>query len=215
MYAVYITNATPGTKYSFVFNDTTMATPLTCEIGVTGSYYIDANAATVASITLLEGDYYNSAVVHYGYYDMTIPDNFSYISNITTTAEASQIIGYDATKNIITEKLEDIRRRKVGHFYSIIIVPRDIKILYTTRDTDGNIVFCWDEDFETPVNDTDWSDLDIYYVTTTNHYYSGKPSNGLDLGDTMPEKYFQFNDYILDLSTGNAYHSNDPLLDVL
>ena len=31
----------------------------------------------------------------------------------------------------------------------------------------------------------------------------------------MPEKYFQFNDYILDLSTGNAYNSDDPLLDVL
>lgn len=209
MYAVYITNATPGTKYEFTFNDSSINHPITCEIGVTGSYYVSADAPTVASIALIEGDYYNSAVVHYGYYDMIIPDNFSYISKITTTAEASQIIGYDKTKNIITDKLEDIRRQ-IGCFYNIIIAPRNIKTIYSRSG-----IFYWDDDFETAVTESDWSDLDIYYVATTNHYYSGKPSNDLDLGNTMPEKYFQFNDYILDLSTGNAYHSDDPLLDVL
>ena len=101
MYAVYITNATPGTKYEFTFNDSSINHPITCEIGVTGSYYVSADVPTVASIALIEGDYYNSAVVHYGYYDMIVPDNFSYISKITTTAEASQVIGYDKTKNII------------------------------------------------------------------------------------------------------------------
>jgi hypothetical protein len=38
----------------------------------------------VISILLIDGDYNHSAVLHYGYYDESVPDHFSYISNIIT-----------------------------------------------------------------------------------------------------------------------------------
>ena len=209
MYHVYITNAAPGTVYDLAFNDLTEDSVVRYTIGVTGALYLDKDAYPVSSVTLISGDDNGTAKLHYGYYDTSIPDNFSYISNVITKDEAVQVIGYDDSKNIITDKLEDIRRQ-VGYFYNITIKPRPI---YTVYYYDNK--YYEDSLKQTEYNGL-WSDVGIYYVYNLGKYYGGNPANNVYLGNKLPDQYFKLNGtYILDLSTGNAYKSTDELKNVL
>lgn len=209
MYQVYLTNATPGTVYSLTFSESEGSGIETYTIGTTGALYLDINISPLSSITLIEGDYNHTATLHYGYYDQTVPDYFSHISKIKTYDMVNQVIGYNKNSNIITDKLEDMRI-KVDNFYSITIAPRKIETIYSN----GNNYY---QDPSFRVRSTEeWSDLNIYYDATKNIYYDGNPNNNVSLGSKKPTQYFQFNNnYILDLSTGNAYLSSDPLLNVL
>ena len=214
MYHVHITNATPGTKYYLYFgdieNNDISEAPVEYEIGFTGSLYLDTDIYPVISIQLISGDYNHSAVLHYGYYDESVPDHFSYISNIITDNTSNQVIGtLDINKNIITSDLEDIRTR-TGSFYSVVIRPRPIKTIYFSNGQ------YYRDNKHINIITGGWSDLDIYYEGHSGIYYSGSPFKNNRLGSKLPNQYFKFNDtYILDLSTGNAYLSSDEMQNVL
>ena len=209
MYHVYITNASPGTQYTLLFNGKSDAEAVTYTIGVTGAFYLDTDALPVTSIVKNSGDINNTAMLHYGYYDTSIPNEFSYIYGVNIKDEAVQIIGYDDTKNIITDKLQDIRR-EVGNFYSLLIKPRHITSIYKTAGK-----YFLDSQFITEIT-TGWDDLEIYYVVNENKYYSGNPNNHIILGSSLPQQYFKLNDlYIIDLSTGNAFLASDPIANTL
>ena len=208
MYHVYITEASPGTQYTLGFNELTENNAVTYTIGITGSLYMDIDSYPIASIAKVEGDVNNTAMLHYGYYDTSVPDNFSCISKITSKDEIIQLVGYDDSKNVIEDKLEDVRR-EVGHFYSIVIRPRPIISLYSY-----NGKFYRDDKH---INEVlgGWMDTAIYYIVNENIYYSGQP-RAKSLGSTLPEQYFKLNDlYIIDLATGNAYLSTDPIANSL
>lgn len=208
MYHIYITNASPGTQYILGFNELMENNAVTYTIGITGSLYLDVDAYPVSSITKVSGDVNNTAMLHYGYYDTSIPDNFSYVSKITTKDEIIQLIGYDDTKNIITDKLEDIRT-EVGQFYNITIRPRPVISIYSNSGK------YYRDSLHTQEITSGWMDIGIYYVVNEGLYYSGKPRRKL-LGMSLPEQYFKLNDlYIIDLSTGNSYMSNDPMANSL
>ena len=208
MYHVYITNVTPGTIYNLIFADAPEKS-VSYRIGITGSLYLDMDTYPITSITLVSGDYNHTAKLHYGYYDASVPDHFSYINKIISSDEVRQVIGYDEDKNIITDKLEDIRR-EISGFYNITIRPRNITTVYKSGSN-----YYRDASHLTMIT-TGWSDLEIYYEGHSKKYYSGYPGNNISLGDKLPNQYFKFNDlYILDLSTGNAYLSTDPLTNVI
>lgn len=203
LYQVRITNASPGTEYEIALNSEAPNPLVSVTIGITGTYIMDNNVYPVISITKKNnGDVNGLATVHYGYYDETVPDNFSYISNITMKPEMAQIIGYDDTKNIIEDRLEDIRR-EVGVFYSVVIKPRAVLDIQKDGSTykRGNTII------------TDWDETTIYRVNGI--FYSGNPNNGIiisgnDLLNGMPKAYFKLNDlYILDLATNKAYAVTD------
>ena len=126
MYSIYITDASPGTKYTFSFAGLPASSSVTYTIGITGALSLDADVAPVASIVKNSGDIHNTAVLHYGYYDTSIPDNFSHITNITMSDAMAQIIGYDDTKNIITDKLQDIRKEVGTRPYIVVLRWIDI-----------------------------------------------------------------------------------------
>ena len=209
MYQARIIGATPGAQYEFSFNGVTQNETSIYEVGSTGTYQIEADEGmALTSIKLLDHEQHNnSAILEYGYYDSGVPDYFSYISNIITRTEASQVIGYDDSKNIITDKLEDFRRN-VGHFYSVIISPRDIQDVYYNS---SNSNYYLDSAFT--VQFSQWSDLTIYHDLITGAYYSGNPTvTGHYIGRTAPEKYFKCNNmYVIDLNTGNAHMTSDPI----
>lgn len=208
MYHVYITNASPGTQYTLSFNELTENNLVTYTIGITGSLYLDVDTYPVSTITKVSGDVNNTATLHYGYYDTSIPDNFSYVSKITAKDEIIQLIGYDDTKNIIEDKLEDIRR-DVGIFYSVIIHPRPIISIYSNGGK------YYHDSARLLEIISGWMDTAIYYVVNEGVYYSGKPRRKM-LGTTLPKQYFKLNDlYIIDLATGNAYLSTDPMANSL
>lgn len=208
MYHVYITGAAPGTTYTLGFNELTENNAVTYTIGITGSLYLDLDSYPVASITKLSGDINETAMLHYGYYDMSIPDNFSCVSKVTSKDEIIQMSGYDDSKNIITDKLGDLRR-EVGHFYSIVIRPRPIVSIYTSGGK-----FYRDDKYINEITGG-WMDTAIYYIVNENTYYSGKPYQK-SLGNKLPEQFFRLNDlYIIDLSTGNAFLSTDPIANSL
>lgn len=212
MYKARIVGASPGSQFEFAFNGIAQSDTSTYEIGSTGTYQIEPDdGMALTSVQLLNSVQHNdSAILEYGYYDTSIPDYFSYISNITTRTEASQIIGYDDEINVIPAKLEDIRRQ-VSHFYSIIINSRPVYDIYYNA-IDG--LYYADPYYSLEFNQ--WSDLAIYHDFISGNYYSGNPNvDGSSLGTTAPEKYFKFNNtYILDLETGNAYETSDPLYDM-
>jgi hypothetical protein len=89
MYHVYITQATPGTKYELSFNDLNENNVVSYTIGITGSLYLDTDSYPLTSIALKEGDYNHTAKLHYGYYDASVPDHFSYINEITSSDEVA------------------------------------------------------------------------------------------------------------------------------
>ena len=130
MYHVYITDATPGTVYTFYFNSMGAGEienqSMSYEIGNTGTFHLDTTIYPVSSIQLGPNSTAGQALLNYGYYDTTIPDHFSYISNITSAEEAVTIEGYDWNCNIIEDKIEDIRRQ-ADNFYSIKIYIKDIR----------------------------------------------------------------------------------------
>lgn len=208
LYNVRITNASPGTEYDIAFSNTTEPVE-TITIGITGTYIVDTDSPviSIAKKNGAEGDINGTATVHYSYYDESIPDNFSYISNITTKPEMAQIIGYNQDINIITNKLEDIRR-SVGIFYSIIIKPRPVL----------NISFSGGKYYRGGEEITTWDATAIYKIG--NVFYSGDPRDNQTLtndelltntnGDKAPKAYFKLNDlYILDLTTKRAYKTTD------
>jgi hypothetical protein len=88
LYQVRITNASPGTEYEIALNSEAPNPLVSVTVGITGTYIMDNNVYPVVSITKKNnGDVNGLATVHYGYYDETVPDNFSYISNITMKPE--------------------------------------------------------------------------------------------------------------------------------
>lgn len=196
MYGAYILDAyatgndTEGTIYVLKFEK---AGDKIITIGATGAYYINVDKDDVlVQVEKISGDDNNTATLTYGYYDTSEPDSFSYISFITTSDEISQIIGYDSQKNIIEDKINNIRH-EAGRFYQITAQKRHIETI-TGKEPDN------------------WSDATIYLKNGI--YYSGKPANDNSLGTKEPEAYFKLNDrYIIDLSTGNAYLSTDKLQD--
>ena len=190
MYGAYILDTSPGTEYTLQFNK---ATTSDITIGATGAYYINIdNDDYLEKITKKSGDINNTATLNYGYYDTSVPDSFSYISNIITTDAVGQIIGYDDKINVIEDKINDVHR-EAGRFYQIIVQRRHIEPIT------GN----------EPAGYT-WSDATIYLDTRTGKYYSGNPINNIYLGTEEPEAYFKLNNkYIIDLSTGGIYLSTD------
>ena len=208
MYHVYITDASPNTQYILSFNELTENNAVSYTIGITGALYLDTDAYPVSSVTKLSGDVNSTAMLHYGYFDTSVPDNFSCISRITSKDEVIQLVGYDDTKNILTDKLGDIRR-EVGVFYSIVIHPRPIISIYS-----NNGKFYRDNQFINEITGN-WIDTAIYYIVNENIYYSGQPRT-ISLGSTLPKQYFKLNNlYIIDLATGNAYLSTDPMANSL
>lgn len=209
MYQARIIGATPGAQYEFSFNGVAQHETSVYEIGSTGAYYIEPDEGmALTSVKLLSPELHNdSTILEYGYYDSGVPDYFSYIANIITRTEASQVIGYDDSKNIITDKLEDFRRN-VGHFYSVIISPREIQDIYYSSTTQKYYL-----DAYCTMQFNQWSDLTIYHEMTTDTYYSGNPVIASNyIGKTAPEKYFKCNNmYIIDLETGNAHMASDPI----
>ena len=209
MYYVYISNVIPGTEYRLTFGDQVENNPVNYIVGITGSLYLDTDLHPLTSIELVSGDYHRTATIHYGYYNTSVSDYFSYVSKITTRDEMSQVIGYNDTANIIVDKLEDIRR-EVSNFYSITIAARSVVEIFYNEGK-----YYRDADKKEEMQNSDWSDLNIYYIASASSYYSGKPNGNTNVIsiDKPPEQYFKFNNtYILDLSTGNAYLSSDKEL---
>lgn len=197
MYNVFITNATPGAKYNLTQVSSTSQATLLIEIGATGTYYVPNSSYPVTKIEKISGED-NGAKVNYGYYDVTVPDNFGYISNISSKDEIVQIVGQDEKIEIISTYLEDIRK-DVGDIYTLIIKPRPIETIYKV---DG--VYSKASSYVETVN---WIDTTIYKYN--NIYYNGNP----DLNNKVQvnilgeiEYYCKLNDlHILDLSTGITY----------
>jgi hypothetical protein len=79
----------------------------------------------ISKIEKISGDAYNTAKVTYGYYDRSVPDNFSYLAKVDSRDTVAQFIGTDENIEIISTYIEDIRT-EVGNFYSLVIYPRNI-----------------------------------------------------------------------------------------
>jgi hypothetical protein len=84
MYYANILNASPGTIYNIYFDQGEV---VSIQIGATGAYCIPISNHPIGKIELISGDINKNAILQYGYYDTSVPDNFSYISNITLADE--------------------------------------------------------------------------------------------------------------------------------
>ncbi len=207
MHYAFILDATPGTQYKITQTSAVNSVITSIEIGATGVYYVDPDTDPVTAIELVSGDATGTAKVHYGYYDTSVPDNFSYISNVTSKDEMAQFIGHNKNIEIISTYLEDIRRQ-TGDFYTIIARPRPITTIYVYNNKFYKDVYHKLEITE------GWSELEIYYVSEEGKYYDGNPNNKVTLGSTPPPQEFKLNNkYILDLSTGLGHLIDDPLVD--
>ena len=75
--------------------------------------------------------------------------------------------------------------------------------------------YYYDSNHNEEIQNSDWSDVNIYHVDSDPWYYSGKPRgvNNIIGVNEPPSQCFKFNNtYILDLSTGNAYLASDTEL---
>ena len=196
MYNVFIINADPGTKYNLTQVGPTTQTTLSIEIGATGAYYVPNTSYPITKIAA-DGEIAPDAMVNYGYYDVSVPDNFGYISNITSKDEITQLIGRDDKVDIISQ-LEDIRR-DVGDIYTLIIRPRPVETIYKIGNSYSKA--------SSYLERVDWSDITIYKYNDA--YYNNNPdlNNKVqtnDLGEV--EYYCKLNNlHMLDLSTGSTY----------
>jgi hypothetical protein len=128
MYNVFIVNATPGSQYALTQVGAATRSVVSIEIGATGAYYVSNSSYPITKITKIKGAD-DDATVNYGYYDVSVPDNFGYISKITSKDEIAQIVGVDEKEEILSTYLEDIRR-DVGDVYTLIIKSRPIETIY-------------------------------------------------------------------------------------
>jgi hypothetical protein len=140
----------------------TTQTILSIEIGATGAYYVPNTSYPITKIAV-DGEIAPDATVNYGYYDVSVPDNFGYISNITSKDEITQLIGRDDKVDIISQ-LEDIRR-DVGDIYTLIIRPRPVETIYKIGNSYSKA--------SSYLENIDWSDITIYKYNDT--YYNGNP----------------------------------------
>jgi hypothetical protein len=130
MYHAFIAGASSGTKYYVSFVGENAGPPQQIVIGATGSYYFSPDTLPISKLTKIDGDVYNTATITYGYYDRSVPDNFSYLSNITSRDAVAQFVGNNENEEIITTYIEDIRK-EMGVVYYLTIHPRDIVPVYT------------------------------------------------------------------------------------
>ena len=94
----------------------------------TGHYNVKISNSPLVQIKYVSGIIAEDAVLTYGYYDVGIINNFSYISNLTIEDKIDQFIGTGVGINII-DTLEDIRLQ-TGRFYYIKIAPRTINKVF-------------------------------------------------------------------------------------
>ena len=200
-----ITEATPGTVFNLYFADMEGATEIV--IGATRSYYIPITDRPLVAIELAEG-YIDDAVLTYGFYDTDVPDNFSYVTKVTTRDEIAQFIGTGLENNIM-ETLNDIRRQ-VGRIYYLKLSLRSIIPIYYI-----NGAYYRDEFGTELMGDGDWSDSLFYYEVYSEKYYNGIPSE-TTLMSAPPTYWFRLNDELfLNVLTGNRYTSDDITNNVL
>lgn len=194
-YLANITEATPGTVFNLYFADMEGATEIV--IGATRSYYIPITDRPLVAIELAEG-YIDDAILTYGFYDTDVPDNFSYVTKVTTHDEIAQFIGTGLENNIM-ETLNDIRRQ-VGRIYYLKLSLRSIIPIYYIRGA-----YYRDEFGTELMGDGDWSDSLFYYEVYSEKYYNGIPSNNT-LMSAPPTYWFKLNDELmLNVLTGNRY----------
>lgn len=176
-YYISISEAIPYTKFKLIY-DNNQGTQ-SYEVGGTGTFNLgDKVDYAVTAITLTSGRW-EDAKLTFGYYDTSVPDNFSYIENITMKEEIAQFIGLNS--NIIDE-IEDIRRQ-TGKFYYIKVQKREVMNIYKI-----NGKFYFDESSKDPVRS--WNSTVIYYDVTNKVYYNGSQDKVIS---GTPSYNFQLN----------------------
>ena len=181
-YMASITYATPGVVVGWNFGDGNGSIPIA--IGSTGSYYIEIDEKPVVAVSIEEGAW-DSAKLTFGYYDVLIPDTFSYISNIILSDEIAQFFGEGTQpQHNIIFKLEDIRK-ETGKFHYIRVKLRDhVKLYYV------NGIYSRNEIGNDPLPPENWSIGTIYYIENQNKYYNGHIEREMD----APSYVFKLNE---------------------
>ncbi len=138
---------------------------------VTGHFNIPINDSPVVKIVFRGGNIHKEAVITYGYYDVNVTNNFSYITNMTVEDKIAQFIGSDLSLNLI-DTMEDIRMQ-TGRFYYIKINPRYVYDIYV-----NNGIYYRDSTYYIPISN--WDATALYRVKNGNYWLDGSPSKQLD-----------------------------------
>ena len=209
MYNAYITNALPGTRYEITFDQMTTNNPIVIEIGSTGAYYIDIDTP-IASIKKLSGDNTGSALLHYGYYDSYLQDEFSLISKITTKTEVSQFIGQGKGVDLLAKCIDGVRK-KLNRIISITIEPRPIIALYPHGGK-----YYLDKEYHTEFTYNKMDQALYYDYSGTGYFYSDYEHFGNYNYRITPDfkVYLNTEELELDVSIGNAFtkDNNDAVM---